>query len=101
MKIYISALRQQATELQNEIFKLYLHPRYAKVSDIGRMPEKLAIREIQILKSELKTIFDSLNAFVANFQMSSSKKHVLEFVNEYQQGFSGIESEDFWNSLPF
>lgn len=99
LKIYISALKQQAAELQNEIFALYHHPRYAKVSDFGRMPEKIAIREIQIIKSELKTIFNNLNVFVSNFQMSNSKKHVLEFVNDYKRGISGTELESNWNDM--
>src|SRR5665648_126896 len=101
LKIYISALKQQAKEIQNEIFSLYIHPRFAKISDFGRMPEKMAIREIQIIKSELKTIFDNLNTFITTFQAPGTKKHILEFVNEYQMGNSGTESENIWDDMYF
>jgi len=97
LKIYIAALRQQATELQNEIFSLYYHPRFAKISDFGRMPEKMAIKEMQNFKSELKSIFENLNIYIANFQIAGTKKHILEFIDEYQQGLFGTESDDFWN----
>jgi hypothetical protein len=101
LRIYIAALKQQASELEQEKFSLYHHPRYAKVSYFGGMSEQSAIREIQIVKSELKTILDNLNIFITHFERPNAKKQILEFVNEYFQQHIKQGEYDYLNDLPF
>jgi hypothetical protein len=83
LKIYISALRQQVSELESERNSLHLHPRYATISDYARFPLKNAIFLIHLAKSDLKKVFHNLGDLISSFQGPISKKQTLDFINSY------------------
>lgn len=80
LKIYISALRQQVSELESERNSLHLHPRYAAIIDYARFPLKNAMYLIHQDKSDLKNILINLGELISSFQGPITKKQILEFI---------------------
>ena len=80
LKIYISALRQQVSELESERNSLHLNPRYAAIIDYARFPLKNAMYLINQDKSDLKNIFTNLGGLITYFQGPITKKQILEFI---------------------
>jgi len=97
LKIYISALRQQVTELESERNSLHLHPRYAAISDYARFPLKNAMYQVNKDKSDLKNIYTNLGELITFFQGSISKKQVLEFINSYPHETDDDDFDDDFN----
>ncbi|MFA5972747.1 MAG: J domain-containing protein [Lentimicrobiaceae bacterium] len=85
LKIYISALRQQADELESERNNLKFHPRFAAIVDYAHHPLKNAMYVIRKEKSVLKSIFEDFGNIIATFQRPTTKKQILEFINTYER----------------
>ncbi len=85
LKVYISSLRQQVTDLETEIKTLYMHPRFAAIEDYAYHPLKTAIYIINKEKSELKRIYNNLGDIIDSFKRSLSKKQILDFINTYEK----------------
>jgi len=96
LEIYISALKQQASELEIEKTNLHYHPRYQQVSAYGRFPEKFAISEIRQNISELKRMGDNLNLYIRTFSKPNAKKEISAFINEYCKEYESDESTEYW-----
>jgi hypothetical protein len=96
LKIYISALKQQVAELEQERINLHYHPRYASVSGYGHMQENYAMNEISIDKRELKGIFDNISHFIKSFEKPDAKKGITSFINDYCRGHELYEFDNFW-----
>lgn len=84
LKIYISALKNQAVNLQNEKNSLHFHPRYAPISDYAYMFEKYAIDLIKFRKREFKSELTNLEMFISVFRNSYSKKYIVEFLKDFR-----------------
>jgi hypothetical protein len=83
LKIYISALRQQVSELESERNSMHLHPRYAAIGDYARFPLRNAMYLIHQDKSDLKNMLIDLGDLILSFRGAISKKRILEFVNSH------------------
>jgi len=82
LKVYVSALKQQATELEREKRNLAYHPQYEAVSPYGHYPENYAFTKIRSEITELKSIFDNLLHFIRAFENPNAKKEITAFVND-------------------
>ena len=83
LKIYISTLKQQVMELQNERMQLAYHPRYESIADYARLAENYAATKITRDGKELKSILDSLNAHILFFKRPEAKKSIVKFCKDY------------------
>ncbi len=83
LKIYISALKQQATELEQRKAGLYSNPRYSVVSSVMHMPVPMAISRIVSATREGKSACKSLTAIINEFKIPNRQEQMVEFVNEY------------------
>lgn len=83
LKIYISALRQQVSELESERNSLQFHPRFDVIKNYARFPLKSAMYLIHQEKSDLRNIYTNLGDLISTFQGPISKKQILEFINSY------------------
>lgn len=88
LKIYISALKEQVAELEQEKFELYHHPRYHEVSDYAYMSENEAMKTIMNSRAYFKQVQQDLKTYISVFEQTNSKKLILGFVD----GF--LESKD-------
>jgi len=95
LKIYISALRQQAAELELERDSMKFHVRFTKIIDYAHLPLKNALYAIKREKSELKSIFDDLGNIIDLIKKSMTKKQIVEFINTYE-----IEDDDDFDFDP-
>jgi hypothetical protein len=96
LKIYISVLKQQVAELEQERINLYYHPRYASISGYGHMQENYAMNEIRIDKRELKDILDNINHFIKSFEKPDAKKEITSFIKDYCKEEELYEFDNFW-----
>ncbi|MDO9254449.1 MAG: hypothetical protein Q7U54_02965 [Bacteroidales bacterium] len=97
LKIYISALRQQVSELESERDSLHQHPRYAAISDYARFPLRNAMYLINQDKSDLKNIYTNLSDLISSFQGPISKKQILDFINSYPRESDEDDSDNNFN----
>lgn len=83
LKIYISALKEQAAQLEREKQELCIHPRYNDVSDYAYMPEKEAMKTIINSRAHLRQVQQDLKKYISVFEQTNSKKQILEFVDSF------------------
>jgi hypothetical protein len=95
LKIFISVLKQQVAELEQEKFALYRHPRYQPVTDFARFPEKYALLHIANRKKETKNKLNNLTKIVTYVQQTNEKKQILSFIDQYFQ-FEDEDDFDFY-----
>ena len=93
LKIYISTLKQQVMELQNERMQLAYHPRYESIADYVRLSENYAATKITRDGKELKSILDSLNEHILFFKRPEAKKTIVKFCKDY------CEPEDDYHDI--
>jgi hypothetical protein len=93
LKIYISTLKQQVMELQNERIQMAYHPRYEPIADYIRLSENYAVNKISKDGKELKSIMDSLNEHILFFRRPEAKKSIVKFCKDY------CEPEDNYDDL--
>ena len=93
LKIYISTLKQQVIELQNERVQMAYHPRYEPIEDYVRLSENYAVNKISKDGKELKSIIDSLNEHILFFKRPDAKKSIVKFCKDY------CEPEDDYDDI--
>ena len=93
LKIYISTLKQQVMELQNERMQMVYHPRYEPIHDYVRLSENYAVNKISKDGKELKSIMDSLNEHILFFRRPDAKKSIVKFCKDY------CEPEDDYDDI--
>ena len=91
LKVYISALKQQAAELEREKYSLRYHPRYSTIIDYMRNSGKYALNQIRIESNELKNIFDYLQEYIRTFEKPNTKKEITAFINEYSNKYDFMD----------
>ena len=97
--IYISALKQQVKELEDEKYQIFNHPRNADVSKYSNSPENMAYKYILKEKTTLQEIYSELNRFSSTFEYSTSKKQILDFVKNQSSKGSDLELENYFLEL--
>jgi len=98
LKIYISALKEQAAELEREKLDLRNHPRYHDISDFAFMPEKEAMKTIMNSRAYFRQVQQELKTYIAAFEQANSKKLILGFVDGFLQSKEDQEYiEDLMN----
>ena len=93
LKIYISTLKQQVMELQNERMQMAYHPRYEPILDYVRLSENYGVNKISKDGKELKSTLDSLNEHILFFKRPEAKKTIVKFCKEY------CEPEDDYDDI--
>jgi hypothetical protein len=87
LKIYISALREQARELEQEKQSLAYQPKYSEIKNLAFLSEKAATLQL----SKDARIFDILKqtytSQIRAFENRSSKKEIISFVKEYSDDY--------------
>ncbi|NTW24972.1 MAG: hypothetical protein HGA37_09745 [Lentimicrobium sp.] len=83
LKIYISALKEQAADLEEEKLDLYNHPRYHDVFDYAFLPEKEAMKTIMNSRAYFKQIQQDLKTYISVFEQTNSKNQILGFVDGF------------------
>ena len=83
LKIYISTLKQQVIELQNERFHMAHHPRYEPINEYVRLSENYAVNKISKDGKEMKSILDFLNEHILFFKRPEAKKSIVKFCKDY------------------
>jgi hypothetical protein len=85
LNIYISALKQQVKDLEQQKKMLYMHPRFMAIFDMVELSEKTAMSRIQNEVRENNHVKKALIHFIKEFEKPNSKKQILQFVKEYQE----------------
>jgi hypothetical protein len=100
LKIYISALKQQVSELEREKFELYHNPRYQSVFELARLPEKYALHQISLQMTEFKNLNNNLMILISEVYQPNNKKQILDFVNQFCEEFEENDNDflDYLNS---
>jgi hypothetical protein len=83
LKIFIAALKEQAQELQEELFWQLNNPRYAEIADFIHLPEPLAIQEMQNEIKLQKNMLNHLTSVIENLKHTNSPKFILDFAKKY------------------
>ena len=97
LKIYISTLKQQVMELQNERMQLVYHPRYEPIGDYVRLSENYAVNKIAKDGKELKLILDTLNEHILFFKRPDAKKSIVNFCKDYCEPKD--DYDDIWGGF--
>ncbi|MEI6139848.1 MAG: J domain-containing protein [Mariniphaga sp.] len=93
LKIYISTLKQQVIELQNERVQMAYHPRFDPIIEYVRLSENYAVNKISKDGKDLKSILDSLNEHILFFKRPEAKKSIVKFCKDY------CEPEDNYDDI--
>ena len=93
--IYISALRQQVKELEEDKIRIFNHPRYMPVMSYAYHTENYALRLMLEDKTELQGIYTDLNNMASTLEWTNSKKQVLDFVKTYNTAEEEDDLDDF------
>ena len=101
LKLYISALKAQVGELEDEKESLYYHTRYNDISNIARYPESSAAAQIKSQINRLKKQKSGLNVLITQFSQFNTKTFVMDFVNQAYEIMDEEEDDDLWESLNF
>lgn len=96
LKIYISALKEQAAGLEREKQELHNHPRYHDVSEYAFMPEKEAMKTIINSRAYLKQVQQDLKTYTSVFEQANSKKQILEFVDSFRDFQDDLNYWEDW-----
>ncbi len=96
LKVYISALKKQASELQHEYYMLFHNPKFEPISEFISMKEKSAINNILKKQKEIKSAIKNIESTCSVLNKSNSKKHIIEFVDEYKEYIEDLFYETNW-----
>ena len=99
LKIYISTLQQQVTDLESERAGLCYHPRYAQISDYAHLSEKYAMKRIAAEAKQLQGVFTELNNLITAFGKPSAKADIATFCNDFCQARAEEYDRNIWNDV--
>jgi hypothetical protein len=103
LKIYISALKQQVSELEREKLGLLCDPRYSQISSYIHLAENSAINQILKEKKDFKNFLKSINTFITTFEMPNAKNHITQFVQNFCEENEQDDFDEFddFGDYPF
>ncbi|MBA3899237.1 MAG: hypothetical protein H0X62_03355 [Bacteroidetes bacterium] len=96
LKIYISALKEQVAELEEEKMMQYQNPRYSKISYCSYYPEKKALAALLSKSSFFKEDMEYNERMIGLFQYFSNKKTFLNFITQEMERSLDVE---IWDDL--
>ena len=100
LKIYISTLKQQVVELQQERMRLSVHPRYEPIVNYSDLSENYAVNKIVKYGKMLKSIQDSLNEHILFFNRPEAKKFIIKYCKDFSESVEGDSSDTgFWRGF--
>lgn len=83
LKIYISALKEQVADLEQQKYSLRMHPKFNEISEYASFTEKYAISRIRKeMKFEEEVKTDFINK-INEFEENTDKKQILKFIKLY------------------
>ena len=85
LMVYISALKQQAAELEREKLNLRYHPRYSNISHYNSSARNSSLNQIRHNMRELENESKELNNLIKTFGKPNAKKEITAFINEYSE----------------
>jgi len=97
LKIYISALKQQVSELEMKRQSIYHNPRFSPISHLLHMQENYAKIKIKNDAKQHKRTLESFLFFVRSFRTPDQKQQILQFVDEYTYLMDDDEDDDLFN----
>lgn len=97
IKLFMTVLRKQVTELEAQKLELVHSPLYARVAMYANMPLKIAVSRILRDKRELKHYNSDLNGVISALRTPNAKKYLLDFVDYYIEHMERKDQNDrFW-----
>jgi hypothetical protein len=88
LQLYISWLKDQVTELEDEIYSLYNHPRYEPIEEFARDSESTANRFLNKYALRIQNEKKALEALIATFSKANPKKEIMSYVNKSVKKFN-------------
>lgn len=83
LKIYISALKEQVKNLEQEMYMVRANPRYHAVAEFVSLPENAAIFSLSKKVKKIKAENNKVLAQIAEFEKPHPKKPILAFIEKY------------------
>ncbi len=99
LDIYLSFLKEQVKELDNEKKSLREHPRYSSIEKVASLNEKTALRNLNRDYNLIKNSQKDFLELEKELKFASSKKVVLNFVKDYLMLQKAKEFESLLGSL--
>jgi len=96
LKLYISALKEQVAELEDENAQLSMHPRYVSVSRLCSCTEIQGRSELKKIKAQHKNQLESINDMYMYISQPNAKKEIVEFV---KQSIEVIDERDLFDGF--
>lgn len=82
LKLYISSLKEQVKELEDEKYSLSHHPRYEAISELAWFDEKQALHTIKKQLASYKKQQKALETLLSQLSQPNPKPLIMEFVNQ-------------------
>lgn len=83
LKIYISALKEQVKNLEQEMYMLRANPRFHEVAEFVSLPENAAIFSISKKAKNIKAENNKVLAQISEFEKPHPKKPIIAFIEKY------------------
>lgn len=101
LRVYLSALRQQVSDLETEKLSITHSAVYQPVAQYASMPINIAKSRILKAKKELKEYCGNLLSVVAACRGTYAKHYVLEFADYYLERIQQHGRNDDWEQANF
>lgn len=83
LKIYISALKEQVKNLEQEMYMMRANPKYHDVAELVSLPENAAIFSLSKKAKNIKAENNKILAKISEFEKPHPKKTILAFIEQY------------------
>ncbi|NJO88495.1 MAG: J domain-containing protein [Chloroflexia bacterium] len=84
LSVYISALKQQVKELEQQRWAIKHNPRYSAIVHLlQHISGKNAMFALKVETAEEKSRVETFDSFITKFKKEGQKKNILEFIEEY------------------
>lgn len=83
LRIYISALKEQVKNLEQEIYMARANPRYHEVAEVVSLPENAAFFSLSKKAKTIKSENNKILAQITEFEKPHPKKPILAFIEKY------------------
>lgn len=95
LKIYISALKEQAKELEQERITARKNPRFQEICDFANYQESTALKEIKRLKKVYKTHSEVFSALIISIKNNQDKKAIIPILTTMAEQYEIYDIDPF------